>query len=180
MTRTSPQQPSHRVDYAVGRACRARRGFSLLEVVFASAILLGAVVVLGELAHMGIRNAAAARDLTTAEFICRNTLNEITAGILPTEEVENAVVTSTPGWVYSVELIPLEYPGTTALRVTVAEDLPEEQEPLTFSLVRWIPTSPNGNSSLNLGGSGLGNAGIGGSGYSNGSVSGLGTSRGGP
>jgi hypothetical protein len=117
----------------------------LLEVLLASAILLGAVIVLGELAHLGIRNAAAARDLTTAEFICRTTMNEIVAGISPAEEVENAVVMSTPGWVYSVELLPLEHPGVAALRVTVAEDLPEEKQPLTFSLVRWVPADLDSN-----------------------------------
>ncbi|MEZ6073786.1 MAG: hypothetical protein R3C10_26785 [Pirellulales bacterium] len=122
-----------------GRRAARWHGFTLLEVMLASTILLGAVIVLGELAHLGIRNAAAARDLTTAEFLCRGTMNEITSGILPADEVESAVVTSAPGWVYSVEVVPLEHAGLSSLRVTVAQDLPEEKRPITFSLFRWVP-----------------------------------------
>ena len=145
MRRTTRQQSSWRTHCLMHNKRPQRRGFSLLEVLLASAILLGAVIVLGELAHLGIRNAAAARDLTTAELICRSTMNEIVAGILPADEVEDAVVTSMPGWVYSVEVVPLEHAGVSALRVTVAADLPDEQRPLTFSLMRWVPASRDGH-----------------------------------
>jgi prepilin-type N-terminal cleavage/methylation domain-containing protein len=159
-----------------------RHGFSLLEVLLASVILLGAVVVLGELAHLGIRNAAAARDLTTAELICRSTMNEIVAGIAPAAEVENAVVMSTPGWVYSVEFVPLEHAGVTALRVRVAEDLPEEKQPLTFSLVRWVPANLDSSAADSFGtdsDSGFGDSGFGAHSSSSGSASGTSPSRGG-
>jgi prepilin-type N-terminal cleavage/methylation domain-containing protein len=116
-----------------------RRGFSLIEVLLASALLLGAVVVLGELAHLGIRNSAKARDLTTAEFLCRSTMNEVISQIIPADKVEDTPLASTPGWNYSVDFLPLEQPGLAALRVTVTEDLPEGKKPITFSLVRWVP-----------------------------------------
>ena len=177
MTPTSRRKP------VAGRTRTPRRGFSLLEVLLASVILLGAVVVLAELAHLGIRNAAAARDLTTAELICRSTMNEIVAGISPAEEVENAVVMSTPGWIYSVELLPLEHPGVVALRVTVAEDLPEEKQPLTFSLVRWIPANLDSNAAGSFGtdrDSGFGDSGFGAYSSPSGSASGTFSPRGGP
>jgi prepilin-type N-terminal cleavage/methylation domain-containing protein len=171
-------QPAHATHTLRSRTLRPRRGFSLLEVLLASAILLGAVIVLGELAHLGIRNAAAARDLTTAELICRSTMNEIVAGISPAEEIENAVVMSTPGWVYSVEFVPLEHPGVTAIRVTVAEDIPEERDPLTFSLVRWVPASLDSNASSSFG-TDFSSSSFGGDSYVGNSTTGQGPSRGG-
>src|SRR5262245_33078232 len=55
---------------AAGRARRARAGFSLMEVLMATSMLLASVIVLGELAGIGRRNASAARELATAEILC--------------------------------------------------------------------------------------------------------------
>ena len=57
-----------------------RSGFSLLEVIMATAILLGCLIVLGDLAAVGRRHARDAEDLTTAQWLCQTKLNEILAG----------------------------------------------------------------------------------------------------
>ncbi len=57
--------------------------FSLLEVVLALAILVGAIAVTGELVRLGTLSAASARDLTQAQLICESKLAEITSGITP-------------------------------------------------------------------------------------------------
>ncbi len=115
-----------------------RRGFSLLEVILAMAILLGAIVVLGELARNGRKNAAGARDWTQAELMAETLVAEVTSGVRPAEPIEEGQLESFDGWRYSIALEPVDEPGLVALEVTVAQDLPEEKRPVRFTLVRWI------------------------------------------
>ena len=121
-----------------------REGFSLLEVLLATSILLGCLVVLAELASIGRQHATDAQDLTAAQLICQTKLNEILAGASPVRSVQNRVLEDAPGWVYSVEIEPLDQPGLALLRVTVSEESDELQEAADqrhlkqFALVRWI------------------------------------------
>lgn len=126
----------------VARAIRRRRGFSLLEVVLALAILVGAIAVLGELVRLGLDNAAAARDLTQAQLLCETKLAEITAGIVDPQSIQGAAfspeIDPEREWVYSVTLSSLDLQGLIAATVTVTENVPAGQTPLEFSLVRWL------------------------------------------
>ena len=125
------------------------RGFSLLEVILALAILTGAIAVLGELASLGMRNARVARYTTRAELLSSSKLAEITSGITLPEAVSDVSFETTddwlaqgdptgPEWLYSIDLAPLDEEGLVAVRVTVSQNLPPEKRPVTFSLVRWI------------------------------------------
>ncbi len=69
---------------------KGRSGFSLLEVLLATGILLGAAIVLSELAGIGARQASAARDLAQAQLLCQSKLNEIVAGIAPVAAARDA------------------------------------------------------------------------------------------
>jgi len=127
-----------------------RRGFSLLEVILALAILTGALAVLGELARQGIESTRIARDTSRALLLCENKLAEITSGCvypeqmydIPCEEAADGSLlglqTQRPPWLYSVELASVDLPGLVAVRVSVYQDLPPETEPVECSLVRWI------------------------------------------
>ena len=124
---------------------RARRaGFSLLEVIMAAAILLGSLVVLGQLATVGRMHAHDADDLTTAQLLAESKLNEILAGVELVRSVEDEALIEAPGWAYSVEVEPLDQLGLASLRVTVSEDLSEREEDAEerpakrFTLTRWI------------------------------------------
>jgi general secretion pathway protein I len=119
-------------------------GFSLLEVLLALAILTGAIAVLGELARIGLRCAAAARDLTQAQLLCETKLAEIISGIQPPTSVQKAQFekidpSENLPWVYSIEEQTIDEEGLIAVRVTVTQDLPPEKHPLSFSLTQWIP-----------------------------------------
>lgn len=120
---------------------RHRPGFSLLEILLATTILLGAIVVLGQLAQLGLRNAREASKISEAQQLCRNKLEAIALRIEPAEAVEDVPLNEAPRWLYSIEMEPVEREGMTAVRVTVKEDLPEQSRPTTFSLVRWLPTT---------------------------------------
>ena len=118
-------------------------GFTLLEVILALAILAGAIAVVGEVSSLGLRNAQKARDLTHAQLLCESKLAEIVAGLEPLEAQEGTPLGtvedgSEPDWLYSVEVNPTPDTGLVEVRVTVSKDLPAEQRPASFTLVRWM------------------------------------------
>jgi hypothetical protein len=115
-----------------------RNAFSLLEVILALALLVGAIAVSGELIRLGTLSAAAARDLTQAQLICESKMAEITSGIVLAEAISTAQYELDPEWIYSVELAASDIPGLVLLRVTVAQNLLPEQRPAEFSLTRLI------------------------------------------
>jgi general secretion pathway protein I len=127
-----------------------RRGFSLLEVILAIAILTGAIAVLGEVARQGIESTRVARDTSRALLLCENKLAEITSGLVypdtmydvPCDNMADVGLPVVEGveplWVYSVEVASVDLPGLVAVRVSVYQNLPPESEPVECSLVRWI------------------------------------------
>jgi prepilin-type N-terminal cleavage/methylation domain-containing protein len=130
----------------------SRRGFSLLEVLLASSILLGCLIVLSELASIGRRHVCDAEDLITAERICQTKVNEIVAGLQEPVAVEYAEVEDEPGWFYSVETEPVRQHGLIAVRVTVTQDAADTPWPQEFALVRWVrdPDTPRGLGDLDF------------------------------
>lgn len=129
----------------------SRAGFSLMEVLMATSILLASVIILGELASIGRRQASAARDLATAQLLCENKVSEILSGAASAVEVDGDPIEENPGWMYAVELKPVNQFGASgprglvALKVTVAPEDIQVQRPESerhavkeFSLVRWI------------------------------------------
>jgi len=114
-----------------------RRGFSLMEVLLATAILLGCVIVLAELANVGHKNAEAAEELATAQWLCQTKLNELRAGAVPLVEVQNEPLLEAPDWAYTITVDPLAQTGLVSVRVTVsqAKTVPN---PRSFSLVQWL------------------------------------------
>lgn len=116
----------------------APRGFSLLEVLLATSVLLGCLVVLSELAAIGRIHASVAQDGSTALTICRSKVNEILAGVAPATSVQKESIDDPPGWWYSVEVEPARQSGVLVLRVTVGQEENPDGRPVEYSLVRWI------------------------------------------
>ena len=71
-----------------------RSGFSLIEVIMATAILLGSAVLLSRLAGLGKTYAQNTEKLAEAQRICENTLNEIVLGIRTLSPVESVPLMS--------------------------------------------------------------------------------------
>jgi len=115
-----------------------RAGFSLLEVLLATSILVGSMVVLSELANIGRHHVDDVDRLTTAQQIGRAKLNAILAGAEPLMPVADEPVDGFPGWLATVRIEPTGEEGLQALRVTVREDVPEGKAARQFTLVRWI------------------------------------------
>lgn len=105
--------------------------------MLATGILLGSIVVLGELSRLGSRNVQAACAESEAERLAQSVMSEvIAAGGMP-EPVAGQPLADAPGWLFSIEIEPLDRPALSALRISVAQDLPIEKQPVSFTLVRW-------------------------------------------
>lgn len=134
--RTRPLRPDFRA---------ARRGFSLLEMMLATAVLLGCVIVLGELAGMGGQHIDRIEGFSLAEVICQSTLGEMLSGAAAVESFEKREVEEHPGWMVSAELTPVDQPRLASLRVTAWYEDPNrtDLDPTlnrrhAFTLVRWV------------------------------------------
>jgi type II secretion system protein I len=116
-------------------------GFSLLEVVLALAILAGALAALGEVMRLGDENAAAAADESRAEMLAESVMAEILVGARAVGNVSGNVLPldDDPPWAVSIEVQPTDYQELVAVRVSVAQQLPPEQQPARCDLVRWLP-----------------------------------------
>jgi prepilin-type N-terminal cleavage/methylation domain-containing protein len=120
------------------RAAKSRSAFTLLEVILALAILVGALAVLGELADQGLTNARSAATLAEAQLLCESKMAEVAAGIVPASTVSGATLETDPAWSYSIIAEPTLDEGLIAVRVTVYETLPAEKRPTEYALVRWM------------------------------------------
>lgn len=100
-------------------ARRQNQGFSLLEVIIATAILAASAVMLMSLFSTGDRHMARADERSIAQMLCQSKLHELIADpgqILP---VEADVFRQYPGWVWSLEVQPTAIDGFVYLRVSV-------------------------------------------------------------
>ena len=98
---------------------RRRAGLSLLEVLVATVILAGSMVVLMELAAVGRRQVARIERWSTAERLCRTKIDEVAAGIVQAQDVGNRQFDGEPDWRYSIQTETTATPGLTSVKVTV-------------------------------------------------------------
>jgi len=121
-----------------------RRGFSMLEILLALAILGGSLAVLSQIVGTGADSAAAARDLAMAQLICQSKLAEtiltgttpVTIPPTPTSAPDSEATTA---FSYAVEVAAAPTPGMLAIRVSVeAGGDNGGVSTASYSLTRWI------------------------------------------
>jgi len=126
---------------------RARRGFSLLEILLAISILGGSLAVLSQIAEIGTSAAREATELSNCRILCQSKLSEIllnaAAGISPQSifdaPLDSFDSTSTTTYNYTVEVQPASLDGLLSLRVSVkAVESDNITAIATFSLTRWV------------------------------------------
>ncbi len=118
---------------------RTADGFSLLEVLLATSILLGCAVVLFELVAIGREHIHSTEELAMAQRICETRINEILAGVEPVEPVDEEEIIDEAGWKLAVEVNAVDrHPGLAALRVRVFREVNEHHQAKWYALVRWI------------------------------------------
>lgn len=124
---------------SVSRCSHAPRGFTLLEVILALAILGMSIAVLGQVFRLAHRNAQEARLLTQAQLLAATKMAEISAAITPATEVEGVQFEEAPEWSYSIAAEPFDDPeGLIAVTIVVEWTEPNPQNSIRFTLTRWM------------------------------------------
>jgi len=124
-----------------------RRGFSLLEILLALAILGGSLAVLSQIVGTGGDAARSAQELAMARLLCQSKLAEVlvtATTIMPTSVPSTPVPSpdsqSDTVFNYAVEVAPAAMDGLLAIRVSVEAADPQGEGPAvaTYSITRWI------------------------------------------
>jgi general secretion pathway protein I len=138
-----------------------RRGFTLLEVILALAILAGSVAVLGEIMGIAGRHGHDAEAEVRAQLIAMSIMDEMLAQVVEPAQISQQPVdtTDTVPWVYSVNVQNTNVAGLSSIEVIVEQDLERQFNPMKYILRRWYAeptttTSPTG-ADTGAGGSGV-------------------------
>ena len=120
-----------------------RGGFSLIEVMIATAILMGSAIVLARLAGMGRDQSQKARLYSEAQQICEQTMHELLLGLRPMELVESMPLIPLPEPVQTTD-DNMSEPDMFAAEETSAEQVIDETNPEWRHSVRMdlLPDQP--------------------------------------
>ena len=136
-----------------------RRGFTLLEVILALAILAGAVAVLGEIMAIAGRHARETQAETRAQLFAASVMDEMLAGVTEVAQVSRQALetTDTVPWVYSVTVSTTTITGLSSIEVLIEQDLEPQFNPVKYRLVRFYaePVAPTDVSATRTGGTGV-------------------------
>ena len=118
----------------------AGAAFTLLEIVLALAILAGALAALGEVLSLARQNARVTQEETVGSLLAASVMAELVAGTRESTEVDHAQlpIETQPPWLHTVEVQATNFDGLLLVRVTVEQDMPEEQRPVSVTLARWV------------------------------------------
>jgi prepilin-type N-terminal cleavage/methylation domain-containing protein len=116
-------------------------GFTLLEIILSLAILAGALAALGEVMRLADRNAQLVRDESQAQILASSVMDELLSGTRQPTTVNQELFdyNTDPPWLYSIAFDQTPYVELVLARVRVEQQLPPEQQPAHFELVRWVP-----------------------------------------
>jgi type II secretory pathway component PulJ len=112
--------------------------FTLLEMVLALSLFLGAVTVLAQIVWNGQRAATQARLRTEAAFRCESKLAEILSGAEMFQPQQNISFADDPRWTWSSLIAAGQYPELLHLKVIVQHRGGNPAANAEFSLERWM------------------------------------------
>lgn len=119
------------------RCERRRRGITLLEVLIALAIFLGAMTVIGQIVATGSQAAIDAQQQAEAVRRCETVLAEALAGSIPLQD-SSGEFEDDPDWSWSVSVLDGPHIDLLSLEVVVAHADQFGREDESFTLVRWV------------------------------------------
>jgi Tfp pilus assembly protein PilV len=133
-----------------------RTGLSLLEIIIAMAVLTGSATMLAQIVGLGARHAERSWQISQAQAIAQNILNELLADMRPWETSDSFLpVDPWSKWDYQLQIEPLGISYLSKVTVTVTERADEaaadagaerprsiDQKEVTnrrqYRLVRWV------------------------------------------
>ena len=110
-------------------------GFTLLEVLLATAILAVALTAVGQLASNGRRAALRAERESLAALFCASTLDRILSGAATVDEVNG---TTHPDGAWTITAIAVDGPTPTLSRLTVRVESSRAGAPASYELIRLV------------------------------------------
>jgi prepilin-type N-terminal cleavage/methylation domain-containing protein len=116
-------------------------GFTLLEILLTTAILLVGLTAIFQTSRSALRSMSASRDLTDAQNACQATLNELLAQSAPIRTNEGKTIDNLPNWKIRIDLYPAPQPRLYVLHLSAQQFSPEDGTLLgiKYQLIRWIP-----------------------------------------
>ncbi len=117
---------------------RKRSGLSLLEMILALTLFLGAASVLAQLAWNGQRAAIQARLRTEAVFRCETKLSELLSGAERFQTVQGVAFSDDPQWTWSAQIVSGQFPELLNVQLTVHHHGNTPVTNAEFSLERWV------------------------------------------
>jgi hypothetical protein len=104
---------------------QARRGLSLLEVLTALAIFLGALIGIGQLVIMSGERALDVQQQTQAAQLCQAKLAEVIAGVVPMSASGDSTFDEDPDWHWSLDAQQDTVSGLWDVTVRVTRQRPD-------------------------------------------------------
>ncbi|RMG33986.1 MAG: prepilin-type N-terminal cleavage/methylation domain-containing protein [Planctomycetota bacterium] len=117
-------------------AIASRTGFSLLEVILALAIFVGAAAVVGQLWQVATRAALQNELQTEAVVRAESVLNEVLSGVHALTSQADQPFEDDPSWTWAVDVQPLEGSTLYLVRVTVRHEAAAAYGPVEATLSR--------------------------------------------
>ena len=140
---------SHRTKFdgcSSAAVCRLRSavssgGFTLLEVLLTTAILLIGLTVIFHTTRSALRSISAARELTEAQNACHAILNELLAQSALIRPDEGKAIPALPHWKIRIDLYPASQSRLYVLHLTAQQFSPQDGMliGIKYHLIRWIP-----------------------------------------
>jgi prepilin-type N-terminal cleavage/methylation domain-containing protein len=117
-------------------------GFTLLEILLTSAILLIGLTMVFQTSRSALQNFAATQELTAAQNACQSVLNELLAQSAPIRSNEEKIIEGLPHWKIRVDLYPAPQPRLHVLHLSAQQFSPQDSTLLgiKYQLLRWIPS----------------------------------------
>ena len=119
---------------------RQNNGFTLLEILLTTAILLVGLAAVVHSTRSALQRMSAAKELTKAQNACQAVLNELLAQSAPIQPDTGKPVEHMPLWKIRVDIYPATQPGLYALHLSAQHFLPDGTLLDTkYQLIRWVP-----------------------------------------
>jgi type II secretion system protein I len=121
-------------------SANSRCGFTLLEVIIATAVLLGSITVLFQLISIGQRSSTQGQFRSDAVLIAETKMNEAVAGVIELNSTTEEDVADYPGWLWSMTVDDTGLDGLLQVTIIVRRDAPTTQAAAQheYSMTRYL------------------------------------------
>ena len=115
-----------------------QRGFTLLEVIIAVAVLLGALTAIFQLISTGSTASVQAQFRAEAIILAETKLNEAIGGVIPLESSSAQEIEESTEWTWELTVEPASQTDVLSVTVTVARESESPAGNHSYSITRMV------------------------------------------